>query len=53
MEICIIKTPLGFTKIIGNNLGITSVTILNSEEKVTDIIPIELEDCASFFQTLF
>ncbi|MDG1729660.1 MAG: methylated-DNA--[protein]-cysteine S-methyltransferase [Algibacter sp.] len=45
MEICIIKTPLGFTKIIGNNLGITSVTILNSEEKVTDIIPIELEDC--------
>ena len=45
MEICIIKSPLGFTKIVGDEDGIASVTVLNSEEKVTDIIPIELEDC--------
>jgi len=45
MKTCIIKSPLGFTKILGNEDGITSVTVLNSEEKVTDIIPIELEDC--------
>lgn len=45
METCIIKSPLGFTKINGNEAGITSVTVLNSEEKKTDIIPIELEDC--------
>lgn len=45
METCIIKSPLGFTKIIGDIDGISSVTILNSEEKITDIIPIELEDC--------
>ena len=44
METCIIKSPLGFTKIVGDQAGIASVTILNSEEKVTDIIPIELED---------
>ena len=45
METCIIKSPLGFTKIVGDIDGITSVTVLNSEEKVSDIIPIELEDC--------
>ena len=45
MKTCIIKSPLGFTKIIGDEDGIASVTILNSEEKVTDIIPVELEDC--------
>ena len=45
MKTCIIKSPLGFTKILGNKDGITSVTVLNSEEKVTDIISIELEDC--------
>ena len=45
METCIIKSPLGFTKIIGDEEGITTVTILDLEEKVTDIIPTELEDC--------
>jgi methylated-DNA-[protein]-cysteine S-methyltransferase len=45
MKTCIIKSPLGFTKIIGDEDGIASVTVLNSEEKITDIIPIELEDC--------
>ncbi|MBO3096682.1 methylated-DNA--[protein]-cysteine S-methyltransferase [Gelidibacter pelagius] len=45
METCIIQSPLGFTKISGDEDGITSISILNSEERVTDIIPIELEDC--------
>ena len=45
MESCIIKSPLGFTKISGDNDGISAITILNSEEKVTDIIPTSLEDC--------
>jgi len=45
MEACIIKSPLGFTKIVGDADGITSVIVLNSEEKITDIIPDELEDC--------
>lgn len=46
MEACIINSPLGFTKIEGDIDGITSVTVLNSEEKITDIIPLQLEDCA-------
>lgn len=45
MKTCIINSPLGFTKIVGDENGINSVTVLNSTEKVTDIIPIELEDC--------
>jgi methylated-DNA-[protein]-cysteine S-methyltransferase len=45
METCIINSPLGYTKISGNKYGIASVTILNSEEKITDIIPDVLEDC--------
>jgi len=45
MESCIIKSPLGFTKITGDIDGITSVAVLNTEEKITDIIPIVLEDC--------
>jgi methylated-DNA-[protein]-cysteine S-methyltransferase len=45
MENCIIKSPLGFTKIVGDIDGICNITILNSEERITDVIPIELEDC--------
>ena len=45
MKTCVIKSPLGFTKIIGDEDGVVSVTILNSEEKITDIIPDLLEDC--------
>ena len=44
-ENCIIKTPLGFAKIVGDNDGISEITILNSEEKETDIIPVNLGDC--------
>jgi methylated-DNA-[protein]-cysteine S-methyltransferase len=45
VETCIINSPLGFTKIVGDASGIFSVTVLNSEEKITDIIPEVLEDC--------
>ncbi|MCB0383066.1 MAG: methylated-DNA--[protein]-cysteine S-methyltransferase [Psychroserpens sp.] len=53
MEHCIIKSPLGYTKIIGDQDGISEVTILNSEEKETDIIPVELEDCVIQLQEYF
>ena len=45
MNSCIIKSPLGFTKINGDSDGIAQVTVLNSEEKETDVIPSELEEC--------
>ena len=53
METCIINSPLGFTKIIGDIDGVVSITILNSEEKITDIIPLELEDCVFQLQEYF
>lgn len=53
MEECIIKSPLGFTKIVGDIDGIASVTVVNSEEKVTDIIPQELEECVIQLQEYF
>lgn len=53
MEFCIIKTPLGATKIVGDEDGISSVTVLNSEEKITDSIPKELEDCATQLHEYF
>lgn len=53
METCIIKTPLGFTKIIGDEAGIMSVIILNSEEKETDVIPEALEDCVHQLKEYF
>ncbi len=45
MESCIIKSPLGYTNITGNEKGIASVIVLNSDENETDIIPEILEDC--------
>lgn len=53
METCIIKSPLGYTKIVGDADGISQVTVLNSEEKETDIIPVALEDCVMQLQEYF
>lgn len=53
MKSCIINTPLGFTRIEGDLDGIVSVNILDSSETPTDIIPVELEDCAYQLQEYF
>ena len=46
MESCIISSPLGFTKISGDYDGVRQISVLDSEEPLTDIIPECLEDCA-------
>ena len=45
MDSCIIASPLGFTRITGDDSGIESVIVLNSDETPSDIIPDSLEDC--------
>jgi len=50
---CLINTPLGVTKISGDEKGIASVTILNANETITDIIPEVLQDCAYQLQEYF
>ncbi|TYB69541.1 methylated-DNA--[protein]-cysteine S-methyltransferase [Bizionia gelidisalsuginis] len=44
-DTCCINSPLGITKITGNRNGVVSITVLNSPEKVSPIIPESLEDC--------
>ena len=56
METCIISTPLGLTKIVGDSDGVSQVTVLNSDlskDRVTDIIPEQLEDCVIQLQEYF
>lgn len=53
METYIMSSPLGYAKIVGDKDGISEVTILNSEEIETDIIPVELEDCVIQLQEYF
>ena len=45
MEECTIKTPLGIAKITGDIKGIMAVSIVNTEKKVSTVIPEVLEDC--------
>ena len=53
MEICIIQSPLGYTKIIGDENGIASVSVLNSEEQRTTEIPDFLKPCAKQLREYF
>lgn len=45
MKACIFNSPLGCIKIIGDVKGVSSVKILSYKEKISDVIPVELEDC--------
>lgn len=43
-ETIFISTPLGVAKLVGDENGLSACTVLNSDEKLTDIIPEVLED---------
>ncbi|MEO9480747.1 MAG: methylated-DNA--[protein]-cysteine S-methyltransferase [Maribacter dokdonensis] len=43
-DIAYIKTPLGVAKIVGDAEGVSAITVLNSDEPLTDVIPESLED---------
>ena len=45
MQICYIETPLGHAKIVGNDNGIASISILDTQEELSDTIPESLLDC--------
>ena len=50
---CNINTPLGIAKITGDVDGIAAVSVLNSNETISDIIPEELQDCVYQLQEYF
>lgn len=43
-ETALISTPLGITKLEGDENGLQSITVLDNEEEITEIIPELLED---------
>ena len=43
-DVAYIQTPLGVAKIMGDTDGLTAITVLNSDEPLTDVIPESLED---------
>ena len=53
MEIAFIKTPLGIAKLKGDKEGLSIVSILNSNEPISDIIPEVLEDAVCQLQEYF
>ncbi|MDC6404079.1 MULTISPECIES: methylated-DNA--[protein]-cysteine S-methyltransferase [Maribacter] len=46
METAFIHTPLGIAKLEGDENGLYSVTVLDTDETLTDIIPPDLEEAA-------
>ena len=53
MDSCIINTPLGYAKIEGDNNGVQSVTVLNSEEEVGKNTPESLTNCVQQLEEYF
>ncbi len=53
METAYIQTPLGITKLEGDENGLNSVTVLDVEEELTDLIPEPLEDASYQLQEYF
>lgn len=50
---CIINTPLGFAKLEGDENGVSSLTVLNNDVAVSNIIPEVLEDAVSQLNEYF
>ena len=53
MDTCYIETPLGYAKIIGDQDGITSVSIVDTTENISESIPESLLDCVTQLKAYF
>ena len=53
METCYIETPLGHTEIVGDKDGIISVSILNTNQELSETIPESLLDCVTQLKAYF
>ena len=53
MDTCYIETPLGHAKIVGDNNGISAVSILDSKEELSEVIPESLLECATQLKAYF
>lgn len=48
-----LETPLGTAKIVGDNNGIVSISVIETKEKTTDRIPDTLVDCIEQLKQYF
>lgn len=53
METAIIKTILGFTEIIGDENGISSIHVFDEEQKVSKKIPVSLQEAINQINDYF
>lgn len=53
MKTAIIKTPLGFTEIIGDENGISSIHVFDEEQKISKKIHIELQNAINQLNDYF
>jgi len=53
LQTCFIETPLGHAKIMGDDNGIASVSILNTQEELSEVIPETLLDCVTQLKAYF
>jgi len=44
MEAAYMQTPLGITKLVGDENGLNSITVLDADEEPTEVVPEVLED---------
>jgi methylated-DNA-[protein]-cysteine S-methyltransferase len=53
MATCFIDTPLGHAKIIGDDHGITSVSILDTKQELSSVVPEILLECVTQLKAYF
>ena len=53
MDSCYIETPLGHAKIVGDANGITSVSVLDTQKELSEIIPETLLECVTQIKAYF
>ncbi len=53
MDTCYVETPLGIAKIVGDQDGITHVSILDNSENTSDNIPESLLECVTQLKAYF
>jgi methylated-DNA-[protein]-cysteine S-methyltransferase len=53
VQFCYVDTPLGHAQIVGDNNGITSVLILDTQEELSSVIPKALLDCVIQLKAYF
>ncbi|WP_299121069.1 methylated-DNA--[protein]-cysteine S-methyltransferase [uncultured Winogradskyella sp.] len=53
MQTCFIETPLGIAKIVGDDNGIASVSILDTQHELSSVIPETLLECVTQLKAYF